>query len=115
MGRYLLIYSHRTSVQSFLHDSGSASFVFLFGFGLVFLMIFAQHSAGIALLCRSGLAVSCASVSVFLKESTGFFQVNLNMWLIGFFMHLRKIPPGRLTAAQLLGVPDYSSQLVFLF
>lgn len=87
---------------------------FLFGFGLVFLMIFAQHPAGIELLCRSGLAVSC-SVSVFLKESTGFFQVNFNMWLIGFFMHLRKIPPGRLTAAQLLGVPDCSSELVFLF
>lgn len=115
MGHYLLIYSHRTSVRYFLHDLASVSFAFLFGFASVFLMTFSQHPGSTEPLRRSVLVVSCARVLVFLKESIGFSQVNFNMWLIGFLMHLHKIPPGRLTAAQLLGVPDYSSELVFLF
>lgn len=37
------------------------------------------------------------------------------MWLIGFLKRLRDTPPGRLTEAQLLGVPDCPFELVFYF
>ena len=73
-----------------------------------------QHSAGTETFCRGGLVVSFASAFVFLKESTGLAQVNFKVWLIGFLMLLCHIPPGRLTEAQFLGVPN-SSELVFCF
>ena len=72
-----------------------------------------QHSAGTETSCRGGLVVSSASAFLFLKGKAGLSWVNFKVWLIGFLMLLCNIPPGRLSEAQFLGVPDCSSELVF--
>lgn len=88
-----------------------------FCFGLVLVWFFSWPFLSILLeqiytLCRGGLVISSASSSIFLKGSIEFSQVNFHMWLMVFLMHLHNIPPGRLTAAQLLGASD-CSELVF--
>ena len=109
VGRHLLIYSHGTSVRYFPRDLTAVSLCHL-GF---FLRTFSQHSAGTETLHRGGLVAASASASVFLKESGRFAQVHFHLWLMGVPMYLHDIPPGTLPKAQLLGVPDCSSELVF--
>lgn len=116
VGHHLRIYGNSSSIQYFSHYLASVSvlgFVFI-----LFCFVLCSHdmwqrSAGTET-CRGGLVVSFASAFVFLKESTGLSQVNFKVWFIGFLTLHCHMPPGRLTEAQFLGVPN-SSELVFCF